>query len=511
VPGIEQVLAVRLAAAGQHQHHVAAGSVRRVQPDIVAARELERELVVVLGRAADADRAAVQALELAVGQARRRRVPAALVDLLARLQPARGDQLRFEGLRIGSPAGFFQSRCAAGLLLARREQLLLHQGMGALELLGALEDALEVLARPEARIEFERARRQCFVEEVLDHERAHAALHAREIGFQQLAFAHDIPGALTGAQAFLQTAHQPARALFAAREALEQAQSRLSAFQRDNGIIVSDERLDVETARLNEISSQLTAVQAIATDASVRRAQATSGSGDKLQEVLTNPVLSQMRTDLGRAEARMQELGSRLGDNHPQVIEQRAALAELRSRVESETRRVTGGVSVTANIQRQRETELRASLEAQRARVAQLKAVRDEGSVLVRDVENAQRAFDVITQRLNQTNMESLNTQSNIYVLAQASPPWKPSSPIPLLNGIVSFVTGLLLGVALALVLELRNRRLRTVAEVPGVLGLPVIGILPKPPNLLARRSRKAMLRMMWSSRPSASHRGRPA
>lgn len=297
----------------------------------------------------------------------------------------------------------------------------------------------------------------------------------------------------------------------AAREALEQAQSRLSAFQRDNGIIVSDERLDVETARLNEISSQLTAVQAIATDASVRRAQATSGSGDKLQEVLTNPVLSQMRTDLGRAEARMQELGSRLGDNHPQVIEQRAALAELRSRVESETRRVTGGVSVTANIQRQRETELRASLEAQRARVAQLKAVRDEGSVLVRDVENAQRAFDVITQRLNQTNMESLNTQSNIYVLAQASPPWKPSSPIPLLNGIVSFVTGLLLGVALALVLELRNRRLRTVAEVPGVLGLPVIGILPKPPNLLARRSRKAMLRMMWSSRPSPSHRGRPA
>jgi uncharacterized protein involved in exopolysaccharide biosynthesis len=218
-----------------------------------------------------------------------------------------------------------------------------------------------------------------------------------------------------------------------------------------------------------------------------------------------------MRTDLGRAEARMQELGSRLGDNHPQVIEQRAALAELRSRVETETRRVTGGVSVTANIQRQRETELRASLEAQRARVAQLKAVRDEGSVLVRDVENAQRAFDVITQRLNQTNMESLNTQSNIYVLAQASPPWKPSSPIPLLNGIVSFVTGLLLGVALALVLELRNRRLRTVAEVPGALGLPVIGILPKPPNLLARRSRKAMLRMMWSSRPSPSHRGRAA
>jgi capsular polysaccharide biosynthesis protein len=127
----------------------------------------------------------------------------------------------------------------------------------------------------------------------------------------------------------------------------------------------------------------------------------------------------------------------------------------------------------------------------------------------VRDVENAQRAFDAISQRLNQTSMESLNTQSNVYVLAQASPPWKPSSPLPMLNAIVSLAGGLVLGVALALVLELRNRRLRTVEEVPAVLGLPVIGVLPKPPGLLARRSRKAMLKLLWSS--SALRKGKPA
>lgn len=295
----------------------------------------------------------------------------------------------------------------------------------------------------------------------------------------------------------------------AARDALEEAQSRLSAFQRQNGIVVSDERLDVETARLNELSSQLVAIQAMASDSSSRRAQATAGSGDKLQEVLNNPLVAQLRADLGRSEARMQELSSRFGDNHPQVIEQRAAITELRSRLDIETKRVTGGVTVTANIQRQRESELRAALEAQRTRVGKLKAVRDEGSVLVRDVENAQRAFDAISQRLNQTNMESLNTQSNIYVLAQASAPWRPSSPIPILNAIVALATGLVLGISLALVLELRNRRLRTLEEVPAVLGLPVIGLLPKPPGLLARRSRKATLKLLWSS--AALRKGKPA
>lgn len=295
----------------------------------------------------------------------------------------------------------------------------------------------------------------------------------------------------------------------AARDALEEAQARLSAFQRQNGIVVSDERLDVETARLNELSSQLVAVQAMASDSSSRRAQASAGAGDRLQEVLNNPLVAQLRADLGRAEARLQELSSRFGDNHPQVIEQRAAITELRNRIEVETKRVTGGVTVTADIQRQRESELRAALEAQRVRVGKLKAVRDEGSVLVRDVENAQRAFDAISQRLNQTNMESLNTQSNVYVLAQASPPWKPSSPIPILNGIVALAAGLVLGISLALVMELRNRRLRTLEEVPAVLGLPVIGVLPKPPGLLARRSRKATLKLLWSS--TALQKGKTA
>jgi uncharacterized protein involved in exopolysaccharide biosynthesis len=72
--------------------------------------------------------------------------------------------------------------------------------------------------------------------------------------------------------------------------------------------------------------------------------------------------------DLSRAEARLQEINSRFGDNHPQVIERKASIAEIRSRIETETRRITGGVSVTADINRQRESELKGSLEAQRAR-----------------------------------------------------------------------------------------------------------------------------------------------
>ena len=43
-----------------------------------------------------------------------------------------------------------------------------------------------------------------------------------------------------------------------AREQLEAAQAKLSAFQKDNGIIATDERLDVESSRSRSCSTRRT-------------------------------------------------------------------------------------------------------------------------------------------------------------------------------------------------------------------------------------------------------------
>lgn len=266
-----------------------------------------------------------------------------------------------------------------------------------------------------------------------------------------------------------------------ARDALEKAQGRLSAFQKDKGIIATDERLDVENARLNELSSQAVMLQALASESGSRQAQARGDSADKIQEVLNNPLISGLKADLSRAEAKLQELNSRLGDNHPQVVEAKANIAALRSKVDAETRRVTGGVGISNTITRQREADVRAALEAQRNKVLRLKAVRDEGAVLQRDVESAQRSFELVMQRLNQTTLESQNTQSNINTLTTATPPLEPSSPKLLLNTVLSIFLGTLLAVGLVLLLELMDRRVRSVDDITGTLGLAVVGILPKP------------------------------
>ena len=274
-----------------------------------------------------------------------------------------------------------------------------------------------------------------------------------------------------------------------AREALERAQSKVSAFQSSNRIIATDERFDVENARLNELSSQYTVLQALSAESRSRQTAARSEQADRMQEVLNNSIVAQLKADLNRSEARLKELSTRLGDAHPLVQEQSASILELRRRLDAETIKVTGGVVVSNTINEQRTAEVKASLEAQRTKILRLKGVRDEGAVLFRDVENAQRAYDVVFQRANQSNIEGQTTQSNVNVLQQAFEPSAHSSPKLMLNMVIATVVGFMLAIAAALLLELRDRRVRNFEDVNSALGLPVLGVMPKP-GILPRLSR---------------------
>ena len=284
-----------------------------------------------------------------------------------------------------------------------------------------------------------------------------------------------------------------------AREKLEAAQAKVSSFQQEKGVITTDERLDIETAKLNELNSQLISLQAIASESGVRQAQAQGGSADQMQEVMGSGVISGLKAELSRSEIRLQEMSNRLGDNHPQVVEAKLSIDGLKSKIEAETRRATSSVGVSASINRQRVAELRGALEAQRNKLLRMKGMRDEGAVLARDVESAQRAYDAVVTRLNQSTLESQATLSNVSVLNPATPPQEPSSPQLVKATLASVLVGVLAGLSLAFGIELLDRRVRTKEDVTAAMGgLTVLGVLPKPARrMLLGRPTPVLQRMM--------------
>lgn len=262
------------------------------------------------------------------------------------------------------------------------------------------------------------------------------------------------------------------------REDLEAAQRKLAAYQRTKGIIVTGERLDVETQRLAELSSQLVALQGQAAESGSRERFAT-GQLERVPEVLNSPVVSGLSSELSRQQSRLSELMARLGDQHPQVIEQRASVAQLRSQIASESRRVAASLGIANSVNQDRLASLRAAIEAQRQRVLRLTSQNDEASVLNRDVQNAQRAYDAVLARSSQASLESQNKQTNVSVMKRATAPPEPSSPKLLNNFLLSLVLGLILAPCAVLLRETLDKRLRTPADIVNGLQQPLLVVLP--------------------------------
>ncbi|MDO9420394.1 MAG: chain length determinant protein EpsF [Herminiimonas sp.] len=263
------------------------------------------------------------------------------------------------------------------------------------------------------------------------------------------------------------------------REKFEAAQNKMSAYQKENNIFSSDNKLDVETARLNELSSQLVVAQGLAMEANSRQRQVKSNAGGS-PDVLANPLIQSLKSRLSEAEAKFADTSAKLNVNHPQYIAAKSEVDNLRANLNQQIGLASTGVASNARIQQQREAEVRAALNAQKEKVLGLNSARDELSVLSNEMENAKRAYETASQRLTQTNLEGQSTQSDISVLTAASVPRAPAGPRMLLNLLVALVVGSILGVAAAIAMELLDQRVRSAEDLSQLFGLPLLGVIEK-------------------------------
>jgi succinoglycan biosynthesis transport protein ExoP len=269
------------------------------------------------------------------------------------------------------------------------------------------------------------------------------------------------------------------------RERVEQAQARLSEFQQKNGIVASDQRLDFENQKLNDLQTQVVMAETAHADA---RSRQISGATDSVQDVMQSPIIQQLKTEIAMQSAKLQEMSTRLGVNHPQYQSMQAQIAELKQRMYGETGRIASSIDTSRRVSSEKVGELKAAMEAHKKNILSLRAEMDQASVLRRDVDAAQKAYDTVSDRFNQSSLESKSTQTNIAVLAPAVEPVSASSPRILLNLAASLAVGLMLGIAAALLLEMRDRRIRSVDDIELGLGMPVLVTILSSAKVQARQ-----------------------
>jgi protein tyrosine kinase modulator len=268
------------------------------------------------------------------------------------------------------------------------------------------------------------------------------------------------------------------------RAEVMKAQTRLTAYQKKTGV-VGNERTDIEYTRLTELSTALSAARNAALESEARykqarEAAASAGAAAELPEVLSNGYIITVKTALQAAEGRLEEQSRELGKNHPQYQRTALEVQTLRERLNGETKKLIAGLGNAAAQAKKRAEELAGAVVAQQQRIVQARDASVEMSVMTRDLESAERAYDGATQRYIATKVESRARQTNLALLTPAVAPVEAAAPrLGLISGL-SVLIGLLLGAGLVYLLEMTDRRVRSRGDLEQKLAVPSFGNLSK-------------------------------
>ena len=263
------------------------------------------------------------------------------------------------------------------------------------------------------------------------------------------------------------------------------AQTKLTAYQKEKGVVGGDERMDVEYTRLAELNGELGRQKTATLDAQTRYKQAqdliTGGvSLEAFPEVLANGYVITVKSALQAAEGRLKEQAEVLGPNHPTYQRTVAEVEGLKERLNAEANKVVTGLGNAVQQTQKRVEELQTALKDQSERIMKMRESRVDMAVLTRDLDNAQRAYDGALGRAIAVKVDSKVRQTNLAMLTPAVEPLKPAVPKVGLISALSVVIGLLLAAGMVYLLEVLDRRVRSRTDLESRLAVPSLGLLSR-------------------------------
>ncbi len=267
------------------------------------------------------------------------------------------------------------------------------------------------------------------------------------------------------------------------RGQVDAIQEKLSAYQRETGVIDLPNSESLEEQRLRQMLGELAEYQAQRQQAAAQRqtTQAMIRNGmrpDEIPEIGSLPVINALKDRLNAVNQRLLEVQATLGVNHPTVKSLHQEQQNLSGQLARESRAAVDRQASDSSRVALQETSLQGAIEEQRKKVFDLMQYRDRMASYRQQLAGAQQVYNAAVQKYDSLLMASSITLPGATVLRQAEAPSAPSNPGLLRSMALGVPVGLVLGLMLALALELALRRVRCEDDLTHDLGLPVLGTI---------------------------------
>ena len=273
--------------------------------------------------------------------------------------------------------------------------------------------------------------------------------------------------------------------LEAARQQVRDAEAKVEAYREENQLVNLGAEGSLDSQQLSQINLQLAKVSVKRSELEARLKRArelmANGTAYSIPEVISSPVIQQLRSEATVLDRRRAELASTYGENHPTMTAAQSEISRLESKVDAEVVNIVEGLSAELNVAVARQSKLRTSLAKLREAVGDVDRANTKLQELEREAETSRTLFQSLATRRGQALALQDAQQSYAQLVAPAVPPLKPSHP----NKVAAFGLSLAgwLGFSLLLItaLEYRDRdRLRTPVQLQRLFGLRCYGMVPE-------------------------------
>lgn len=271
------------------------------------------------------------------------------------------------------------------------------------------------------------------------------------------------------------------------RKRVEEQAMALQSYREKNDMVSLDQRKDIVTEKLKQLSLYVSQVESKRNEAETRwkQVQARINSNEdlaKLAFIAQLPLVTQLTQQVATQKIALAQLRERYRDRHPTMTEANNSLAQAERELNRALASAASSVEAEYENAKQNEAEARANLKQAEEATLSLDRLAVQYQAQERDFKINEEILAEIVARMRETNMISTMELQNVRKVDTAIPqaPNRYAEPNIPLNIGAGVAGGLILGLGFAFFVAFIDDRVKSSFDIESVVGLPLLGIIPQ-------------------------------
>ncbi|HEX2525913.1 MAG TPA: polysaccharide biosynthesis tyrosine autokinase [Geminicoccus sp.] len=263
-----------------------------------------------------------------------------------------------------------------------------------------------------------------------------------------------------------------------------QAEQAVETFRAENDIVTTQD-VTLNDQQLSDLNRQLIESRAemAAAEAKLRLARDMRGGGvglDTIGEVLNSPVVIALRNQESDLLRRENDLRQQFGARHPLIQQIATEKQQLYGKISAEVSRIISNLGNEVQVIGTKVATLEQELDRAKGTTVKDRDAEIKLRELQRQADASRALYEQFLQRSKETREQEALIEPDAKIISVAAPPNFPSTPGPRLFGMVGFAGSLVAGSLLSLLLERRDRGLRSSRQVERLLGMQPLALVPR-------------------------------